>query len=34
MPNQPKPPKVVNVGIEVGYSATLDGHALDELTSS
>ncbi len=30
VPNQPKPPKVVNVSVEVRYSATPDGHAVDE----
>ena len=29
-PNQPKPPKVVNVRLEVRYSATPDAHAVDE----
>jgi hypothetical protein len=30
VPNQPKPLKVVNVGLEVRYSATPDAHAVDE----
>ena len=29
-PNQPKPPKVVNVSIEVRYAATPDAHAVEE----
>ncbi len=29
-PNQPKPPKVVNVRLEVRYSSTPDAHAVDE----
>jgi TPR repeat protein len=29
-PNRPKPPKVVNVGLEVRYSSTLNPHAVDE----
>ena len=29
-PNQPKPAKVVNVGLEVRYSPTPDAHAVDE----
>jgi TPR repeat protein len=29
-PNQPKPPKVVTVGVEVRYSSTPDVHAVDE----
>jgi hypothetical protein len=29
-PNQAKPPKVVNVGVEVRYSATPDAHAVEE----
>ncbi len=29
-PNRPKPPKVVNVGLEVRYSSTLDAHAVDK----
>jgi TPR repeat protein len=29
-PNQPKPPKVVNVRVEVRYSSTPDAHAVDE----
>jgi len=30
VPNQPKPPKVVAVGVEVRYSSTPDAHAVDE----
>jgi TPR repeat protein len=30
VPNQPKPPKVVDVGVEVRYSSTPDAHAVDE----
>src|ERR1700722_9008260 len=30
VPHQPKPSKIVNVGLEVRYSATLDAHAVDE----
>jgi TPR repeat protein len=30
VPNQPKPPKVVNVSVEVRYSSTPDAHAVDE----
>jgi TPR repeat protein len=30
VPNQPKPRKVVNVGLEVRYSSTPDAHAVDE----
>jgi len=30
VPNQPKPPKVVNVGLEVRYSSKPDAHAVDE----
>jgi hypothetical protein len=30
VPNQPKPPKIVNVGLEVRYSATPDANAVDE----
>src|ERR1700692_2900880 len=29
-PNQPKPPKVVTVSVEVRYSSTPDAHAVDE----
>ena len=29
-PNRPKPPKVVNVSLEVRYSSTPDAHAVDE----
>ena len=29
-PNRPKPPKVVNVGLEVRYSSTPNAHAVDE----
>src|ERR1022692_813020 len=29
-PNQPKPPKVVNVRLEVRYASTPDAHAVDE----
>jgi hypothetical protein len=29
-PNQPKPPKVVNVNVEIRYSSTPDAHAVDE----
>jgi hypothetical protein len=30
VPNQPKPAKAVNVGLEVRYSTTRDAHAVDE----
>ncbi len=30
VPNRPKPPKVVAVGVEVRYSSTPDAHAVDE----
>ena len=29
-PNRPKPPKVINVGLEVRYSSTPDAHAVDK----